>query len=118
SFNEIPILTDDDKKDMEDLEVAVGEVTKQLNSYRIDLAADTAYHYVWHTFADIIIEKSKNDLKGDDLNRKAVVEWKLYTILIASLKLLHPFMPFVTEEIWTHLPHKESDLLMVASWPK
>lgn len=111
-------LTEDDAKDIEDLNTAITEVTKQLDAYRIDLAADTAYHYVWHTFADIVIEKSKNDLKGEDIERKMIVQQKLYTTLIASLKLLHPFMPFVTEEIWSHLPQKETNLLMIASWPK
>lgn len=115
---EKPSLTPEDSEDIEALNATILEVTKHLDEYRIDLAADTAYHYVWHTFADVIIEKSKNDLKGEGSERKAAVQWKLYTILTASLKLLHPFMPFVTEEIWSHLPKKETEILMVARWPK
>lgn len=111
-------LGEEDREDINTLNTTVSEVTKHLDAYRIDLAADTAYHYVWHTFADVVIEKSKNDLKGQDAARKAAVQWKLYTILTTSLKLLHPFMPFVTEEIWSHLPKKETEILMVAHWPK
>lgn len=112
-----PQLTEDDRADIDALHATVAEVTKQLREYRLDLAADSAYHYIWHTFADIVIEKSKQALKGDDAEAKQRTAWKLYTILTTSLKLMHPFMPFVTEEIWSHLPHKDSDMLIVAPWP-
>lgn len=113
----VPEWSEEDKKDLSDLHAAVKDITKNLEEYRIDLAADRAYHYVWHTFADEVIEQSKSALKGEDAAAKARVAAKLYILLTASLKLLHPFMPFVTEEIWSSLPHKESEFLMVASWP-
>ncbi|MDE2020443.1 MAG: class I tRNA ligase family protein, partial [Patescibacteria group bacterium] len=61
--------------------------------------------------------ESKPILKGNDTNAKASRQRALYTMLTTSLKLLHPFMPFVTEEIWSSLPQKDAELLMVAPWP-
>jgi valyl-tRNA synthetase len=108
--------TDEDKQDFADLDSAIQDTTKHIEEYRIDLAFDRVYHYVWHTFADVVIEKSKPALKagGHEARRTSA---KLYSLLITSLKLLHPFMPFVTEEIWSHLPKKDIDMLMVSSWP-
>lgn len=109
-----PELTEDDEKDIVELDAMVTEVTKLLEEYRFDLAADRVYHYFWHTFADIILEKSKSELEGD---RRAAVQWKLYHILTTTLKTLHPFMPFVTEEIWQSLEKKDDPYLLVAKWP-
>lgn len=109
-----PELSSDDQKDIDELHAMVAEVTKHIEEYRFDLAADRAYHYFWHTFADIIIEKSKEDFEGD---RKEIAAWKLHYILTTCLKTLHPFMPFVTEEIWQSLPEKETEYLLVAKWP-
>lgn len=111
-------LSAEDQEDIAELNRTVAEVTKHLDEYRIDLAADRAYHYVWHTFADEVIERAKPILKGTDAVAQRATAWKLYTILTASLKMLHPFMPFVTEEIWSALPMKDAELLMVARWPK
>jgi valyl-tRNA synthetase len=86
--------------------------TEELNNYRIHNATERIYHYVWHTFADHIIEESKKDLENEEVRRK------LYYILVNSLKMLHPFMPFVTEEIWQNLPSNTAGkLLMVEPWP-
>jgi valyl-tRNA synthetase len=110
-------LSTEDQEDLAELNRAVLEVTKNLNEYRVDLAADRAYHYVWHTFADEVIERAKPILKGTDAVAQRATAWKLYTTLTTSLKMLHPFMPFVTEEIWVSLPKTDTDLLMVAPWP-
>lgn len=93
------------------------KVSKHLDEFRLDLAGDLLYHYVWDQFAANIIEESKAKMKIGDESVKASKQRMLYEILTVSLKLLHPFMPFVTEAIWQQLPHKESDLLMVATWP-
>ena len=82
------------------------------------MASEKIYHYIWHTFADIIIEESKSALNGTDKVAKNSKQYTLYAILTTCLKLLHPFMPFVTEEIWASLPHKDKKLLMVEVWPK
>lgn len=103
------------------------QVSDNIDNFRLDLAADVLYHFVWHRFADEIIEGSKSILKGGG-EAAASRRYTLYAILIISLKLLHPFMPFVTEAIWQQLPQpssakgyrgamKDSDMLMVAKWP-
>jgi len=91
--------------------------SKNIDSFRLDLAADAIYHFVWDRFAAQIIEESKAILKSDDQAARASRARALYEILCISLKLLHPFMPFVTEAIWQKLPQKDSGLLMVAPWP-
>jgi valyl-tRNA synthetase len=93
-------------------------VSKNIDEFRLDLAADAVYHFVWDRFASEIIEGSKAVLKGDNAEAKESKQRMLHEILMISLKLLHPFMPFVTEAIWQELPRKESDLLMVAKWPQ
>ncbi len=111
-------LSAEDQEDLRELNRVVTDVTRHLDEYRIDLAADRAYHYVWHTFADEVLERSKTVMKGTDVVAQRATAQKLYTILTTSLKMLHPFMPFVTEEIWQSLPTKDADMLMVAAWPK
>lgn len=97
----------------------VEEVTDDLDNYRLHLAGEKLYHYFWHEFADTILEESKELLESDAETRRATQQL-LVSILTTSLKLLHPFMPFVTEEIWGHLPKNIVDtdeLLIVAEWP-
>jgi valyl-tRNA synthetase len=95
----------------------VREVTTDINEYRLYMAAEKAYHYVWSELADKILEESKPILTGADTDAKAARQYVLYTCLTTSLKLLHPFMPFVTETIWQNLPQKDADMLIVAKWP-
>ena len=92
-------------------------VSEHIDKFRLDLAADTIYHFVWDRFAAEIIEQSKSILKNEDSAAKASRAQALHEILFVSLKLLHPFMPFVTEAIWQNMPKKECDQLMVAKWP-
>ena len=94
------------------------DTTQNLETYKIHLSIENLYHFIWHRFADDIIEESKPILRGEDAAAKASRQRLLYELLISSLKQLHPFMPFVTEAIWQSLPHKESEMLMVASWPR
>jgi valyl-tRNA synthetase len=93
------------------------EITRHIEGFRLDLAADAAYHYVWDRFAAVIIEESKPILYGGDAAAQTSRARALYEILTTSLKFLHPFMPFVTEEIWAHVPSRERELLMVERWP-
>jgi len=85
------------------------EVTNDIEEFRIYMAAEKLYHYLWHRFADEIIEESKGSIEYGAT---------LYYILENSLKLLHPFMPFITEEIYQSMPTKDSEFLMVTKWPK
>lgn len=115
-----PSYSDDQQKRLDELHALVSEVTNDLNNYRLYLAGEKLYHYVWHTFADEILEASKNTLNGDDVDARTATQHFLMEILTTSLRLLHPFMPFVTEEIWEDIPEARRDnkLLMVASWPQ
>jgi valyl-tRNA synthetase len=110
--------TAEDEEIMREVHRLTEEVSKQIDSYRIDLAADLVYHFIWHRFADEIIEQSKLILKAAEADATVASRQRmLREVLTTLLKLLHPFMPFVTETIWQNLPEKDSDLLMVAKWP-
>ena len=95
----------------------VEEITDDMDNYRLYLASEKIYHYVWHTFADKIIEESKAKLASKDPTIKASAQRMLLEILTTSLKLLHPFMPFITEEIYSKLPLANKKLLMIEAWP-
>jgi len=117
SLKEKPPLTESDEKLLAEWHKTGAEITDDLAHYRLYLAGEKLYHYFWHTLADVIIEESKQTLSGDDAKAKASRQWTLYRLLLETLKCHHPFMPFITEEIWTHLPEKDSDLLIIAPWP-
>jgi len=108
----------DDQKLVDELGALTAEITDDFEGYRLYLAGEKIYHYLWHTFADVILEESKPILQGDDSERITSRVRMLYTMLVTQLKILHPFMPFVTEEIWSALPETDSELLLVAPWPK
>jgi len=112
-----PTLTKTDDKRLQNLKTLAREITGDMESFRFHLAAEKLYHYVWHEFADKIIEEKKAKLKesGDSDGKKSAA-WLLRRILETSLILLHPFIPFVTEEIWTRLGKK--NFLMVERWPE
>lgn len=105
-----------DKTLLEEFQTLGNDVSSDLNAFRIHLAVEKLYHYVWHRFADGILEESKPILAGGDAAARASRQALLLTLLTDSVKLLHPFMPFVTEEIWASIPGTD-DLLMVAPWP-
>jgi valyl-tRNA synthetase len=93
------------------------EVTAALDDYRFNEAAGGVYNFLWHEFCDWFLEASKADLYNDaDPVRQATARQVLWRVLHDALILLHPFIPFVTEEIWHHLPGADG-LLMQARWP-
>ncbi|MBP7006770.1 MAG: class I tRNA ligase family protein, partial [Candidatus Pacebacteria bacterium] len=124
-----------DKKILDELDEKINEITKEMDEYKFYIAGEKIYHYIWHEFADKILEDSKpliqkivpqdlDDTKRiltDHMNpypdtrgsRQKLLKEMLRKILI----ILHPFMPFVTEEIWSILPQKEKNLLLVEQWP-
>jgi len=102
---------------LEQCEALTNEVTTDIEEFRIYMAAEKLYHYAWHEFADKIIEESKPIFAGTDLAARASRVQLLVTLLDRTLRLLHPFMPFVTEEIYQSMPTKDSAFLMVAKWP-
>lgn len=99
----------DDKKIIEDLNKTIKSVTGHLEKFQLHLALDILYNFIWHEFADVYLEKSKK--------RRVEAQVTLEYVLKTSLKLLHPFMPFITEELWQELPH-EGKSIMLAKWPE
>ena len=116
-YEEDTKLSKQDEKIIEDVENLAKDVTKDIETFRYYIAGEKLYHYSWHTFADSTLEESKSILQGDDVKTKKARVHALYTSLCVQIKLLHPFMPFVTEEIWQALPHKDADFAMIAKWP-
>jgi valyl-tRNA synthetase len=110
-------FTASDQKILDEITTLVEDVTEDIEHYRLYIAGEKLYHYTWHQFADRILEDAKTVLQGTNTNMAQSRLRVLYESLMMQLKLLHPFMPFVTEEIWQALPKKEVDLLMVAPWP-
>lgn len=113
------ILVSDDQICADVYDDLLREVTDDMEHHRYHLAAEKLYHYVWHTFADTIIEESKDVLSGSDAQAKQSRQSLLLYLYTSSLKALHPFMPFITEAIWQHIPNspcKEQNLLMVERW--
>lgn len=104
-------LSNENKEIVEKIKSLVKKTEKQLDSYEFGQALHDIYEFVWHDFADKFIEYSKDK---DDDEIKNVLSWSLMSIL----KLTHPFMPFVTEEIYQQLPAKHGKMLMVENWPK
>ncbi|OHA26793.1 MAG: valine--tRNA ligase [Candidatus Taylorbacteria bacterium RIFCSPHIGHO2_02_FULL_46_13] len=115
-------LGPEDLKKLEQFRDFTKETTDDLEHYRFYLAAEKIYHYLWHTFADILIEETKPLLFGDDGAEKISAQTVLRIIFNDSLKLLHPFMPFITEEIWSFSNTDKSGnalhFLMVQRWPQ
>jgi len=110
-------LNDNDKKIMDEFDTEIKDITTDMDNLRFYMASEKIYHYVWHTFADKIIEESKLIFASDDSLIKKSRQTLLIEILEKSLKILHPFMPFVTEEIWSMMPIKDKQLLIVEKWP-
>jgi valyl-tRNA synthetase len=113
-------LTELDAANLEnELHQTVADITGQMNKDRFDLAAEKLYAFVWDYFASTLIEESKELLTSHVAAVRASRQRLLAEYLVASLKMLHPFMPFVTEAIWQELPKelKDQDMVMVAKWP-
>jgi valyl-tRNA synthetase len=117
-YEKMPELTEIDQKRVAELKTFVEEITKEMEEYKFYLVSEKIYHYFWHTFADVIIEESKKSIKEGDEKTSNSAKWTLLHILTTSLKILHPFMPFVTEEVWGLMPIKNKKLLLVESWPR
>ncbi|HHY83176.1 MAG TPA: valine--tRNA ligase [Clostridiales bacterium] len=94
-----------------------GEVTDNLNKYELGLAAQKIYDFIWDEFCDWYIEMVKPRLYGTDDAERGTALYVLTYVLSNALKLLHPFAPFITEELWQHLPH-EGESIMISSWPE
>ena len=106
----------EDKWILSKLNDTVKEVCDNMDSYELGVAAGKIYDFIWDSFCDWYIELTKPRLNGEDEASKIGAQKVLLYVLTEILKLVHPFMPFITEEIWQALPH-EGEALMVASYP-
>ena len=99
----------------------LAEITDDMERCRHHLAGEKLYHYVWHTFADTIIEESKAVLDGGDAAAARSRKRLLCYIYTTALRALHPFMPFVTEAVWRHIPagaYRTRTYIMIEPWPR
>lgn len=106
-------LRDEDKWILSRLQKTVTAVNKGLEGYDMDNAARALYDFLWSEYADWYIEIAKPRLQG---NERPIVQYVLWRVLETSLRLLHPVMPFITEQIWQSIPH-EGESIMVAPFP-
>ena len=115
SSRQFPISKPETKLDLnkevlQKLTTIITQTTQNIESYQFAEAANRLYHFIWHDFADKYIEETKDKA---DPETKATLAYSLVTIL----KLLHPFMPFITEELYQQLPLPDKKLLLVENWP-
>ena len=106
-----------DKWVLSKLNTLIAEVTENMEKYELGVAIQKIYDFVWDTYCDWYIELTKARLYSEDADRKQTAIQVLVYVLDQVLRLLHPFMPFITEEIWQSLPH-DGDALIVAQWPE
>ena len=106
----------EDKWVLSKLNTLIREVTENMDAYELGVASAKIYDFIWDTYCDWYIELTKTRLNGEDAQAKLAAENVLCYVLLRILELLHPFMPFLTEEIWQALPH-EGDFLIRAAWP-
>ncbi|OGG60258.1 valine--tRNA ligase [Candidatus Kaiserbacteria bacterium RIFCSPHIGHO2_02_FULL_50_50] len=100
------------------LDATHAEITAHMEAFELHLAAEKFYHYVWHELADQILEESKEVLHGEDAGAREARAVALMQVLLKTLTMLHPFMPFLTETIYQNLPEelREEKFLMVRKW--
>ena len=118
--NELPDLSKleiADKWVLSKLNTLISEVTENMDKYELGVAIQKIYDFVWDTYCDWYIELTKARLYSEDAERKQTAIAVLVYVLDQILRLLHPFMPFITEEIWQSLPH-QGEALIVAQWPE
>ena len=116
-------LAPEDKWVLSKLNTLVKEVTENLDSYEIGVASAKVYDFLWDTYCDWYIELTKTRLNGEDRDASLTAQNVLCYVLVELLKLLHPFMPFITEEIFQALPGQagsahEGEFLMTSQWPE
>ena len=118
--NELPALSEletSDKWILSKLNSLIADVTENLDKYELGVAVQKIYDFIWDSYCDWYIELTKARLYGEDEAQKRSAQQVLLYVLDQILRLMHPFMPFITEEIWQAIPH-EGEALIVAAWPK
>ena len=115
----LPAMEDlelEDKWVLSKLNTLIREVTANLDAYEIGVASSKVYDFIWDTYCDWYIELTKTRLYSENETSKLAAQKVLVYVLDQVLRLLHPFMPFITEEIWQAIPH-EGKFLISAEWP-
>ncbi len=107
----------EDKWILSKLNSLIPEMTDNMDKYELGVAAQKVYDFIWDSYCDWYIELTKTRLQGEDQDSKTRAQQVLCYVLTEVLKLLHPFMPFITEEIWQALPH-DGQFLITAKWPE
>ena len=118
--NELPALSEletSDKWILSKLNTLIADVTENLDKYELGVAVQKIYDFIWDSYCDWYIELTKARLYGEDEAQKRSAQQVLLYVLDQILRLMHPFMPFITEEIWQAIPHA-GEALIVAAWPK
>ena len=110
-------LTQADKWILSKVNQVAKDVTENLDKYELGIAVSKIYDFIWEEFCDWYIEMVKPRLYSDADETKAAALWTLKTVLIQALKLLHPYMPFITEEIFCNV-QKEEESIMISRWPE
>ena len=106
----------EDKWVLSQLNTLIREVTDNMDAYELGVASAKVYDFIWDTYCDWYIELTKARLYGEDEESKRTAQQVLVYVLDQFLRLLHPFMPFITEKIWQAIPHK-GEFLIKAEWP-
>lgn len=108
-----------DKWILREVEKTAKNINNSLQNFKFYEASDSIYHFVWHSYCDWYLEAAKTTLIGNSSEeRKNCVKWVLLKVLKDSLKLLHPFMPFVTEELWQKIKDDDEPFLIVSNYPE
>ena len=107
-------LSETDSETFSEFKKNCVDITEDMENYRFYLAAEKIYQYFWHTFADVIIEECKKRIQEERETKSAKILLRM--LLDEQIKILHPFMPFVTEKIWSLLPNRKN-LLIIEAWP-
>ncbi len=112
------LLSDDDRHMLASCQRAISSVTEALEKYRFQDAALSLYDFVWTHFCDWYLEYAKTDLYGTDEARRRQILTIMYDVLGKAIRLLHPFMPFITEELWHQMSYaSDTESIMQAAWP-
>ena len=112
-------MTNKDKKILDAFDTIHTDITNDMEMFHFHTASEKIYHYTWHTFADTILEESK-DIFQKESQEEALSRKKLLLLIYTQiLKTLHPFMPFITETIWGYIPHntyKTKEQVIIERW--
>ena len=113
---DLELLTGADKWILSKANTLAGDVTANMDRFELGIAVQKLYDFIWEEFCDWYIEMVKPRLYQEEDGTKAAALWTLRTVLVNALKLLHPYMPFITEEIFRNLTGEES--IMISAWPE